>query len=433
MHPNLSFDQAPPFTVPLRFFLTAPLFGIAAGVLFLVMGPEAFVSRWAPGTLAATHLLVAGFMLQVMCGALLQFIPVAAGGNIWRPAWVAGWVHPVLALAVVLLVSAFLSQQSALFSGAAHLFSVGILVYIGVVGTALMRTPAQGTTLLALRFAVVGLALTVLLGVVLATGLAGGRNWPLIEITQVHAAWGLGGWALMLVIGVSYYVVPMFQITAPYPERLAQMLPPALALTLAVWSLQLSGVVHAFQSAVFFIGLALAAVFAVTTLHLQARRRRKVKDPTLLFFRGGMFALIAVLLSALLAAAVPEWGQDRRFALWLGVLVIPGFFVSVICGMLYKIVPFINWLHLQREGGLTTPPPNMRQMIPERAMARQMLLHFAALAAFLAAVAIPELVRLAGLLFAASCAWLGWNLVGGVRVYLRFRDRIRAAAPDQES
>jgi hypothetical protein len=31
MHPNLSFEQVPPIDVPFRFFLTAPLFGAAAG------------------------------------------------------------------------------------------------------------------------------------------------------------------------------------------------------------------------------------------------------------------------------------------------------------------------------------------------------------------------------------------------------------------
>ena len=38
---GLSFDQAPPISVPFRFFLTAPLFLLAAAVLFAWQGPEA--------------------------------------------------------------------------------------------------------------------------------------------------------------------------------------------------------------------------------------------------------------------------------------------------------------------------------------------------------------------------------------------------------
>jgi hypothetical protein len=55
-------------------------------------------------------------------------------------------------------------------------------------------------------------------------------------------------------------------------------------------------------------------------------------------------------------------------------------------------------------------------------------LHVLALVLLLAAVWQPGLARLAGVAFAASCAWLGWNLIGAVRRYQDFRDQIRAIA-----
>ena len=57
---GLSFEQAPPFSVPLRFFLTAPGFLVLAAMLMLWEGPPLFASRWLPATLALTHLLVLG-------------------------------------------------------------------------------------------------------------------------------------------------------------------------------------------------------------------------------------------------------------------------------------------------------------------------------------------------------------------------------------
>lgn len=428
MHPNLSFEQAPPISVPYRFFVTAPWFGVAAGLVLVWLGADALVSRWAQGALAATHLLVAGFMLQAMCGALLQFVPVAGGGNVWRPKLLAAVTHPLLVLGTVLLVSAFLTVGSALFSAAAVVFAVAIGAYVVVVGTGLLRTPAKGSTLMALRLALFGLAVTATLGIVLATGLGNGRNLPLLEITQVHAAWGLGGWALTLVMGVSYYVVPMFQLTPPYPVRLAWAMPPALVVLLALWSWQLTGSVAVWQKAVFFLGILVAASYAVTTLMLQRRRRRKVTDPTLFFFRGGMASLLVFSCSCLCFAFDTDLGSNPSAAIWLGVLAIPGVFVSVISGMLYKIMPFLNWLHLQRLAGLSVPPPNMREMIEERAIIGQMRLHFAAVGALLLAVLLPVLTRPAGFLFAVSCAWLGVNLISALRSYRRFKDRILAAA-----
>lgn len=75
---GLAPEQGPPFTAPLRFFLTAPWFLVAAGLL------AAFDPGWtegplSPTALALTHLLTLGFLGMVMLGALTQMLPVLAG------------------------------------------------------------------------------------------------------------------------------------------------------------------------------------------------------------------------------------------------------------------------------------------------------------------------------------------------------------------
>ena len=141
-----------------------------------------------------------------------------------------------------------------------------------------------------------------------------------------------------------------------------------------------------------------------------------------------MLSLIAFVASWIAFAALPLAGSDARAPVWLGVLALPGVFLSVIMGMLYKIMPFLNWLHLQQQGGAGTSMPNMKQMIPETSMRGQMIVHFAALGLLLAAVLWPALAAPAGLAFTASSLWLEWNLVGAACLYVRYRDRIRADA-----
>jgi len=428
MHPNLSFEQAPPISVPYRFFLTAPWFGVAAGLLLAWLGPGALESRWSPGALALSHLLTVGFMLQVMCGALLQFIPVATGGNVWRPRWVASLVHPSTAIAALCLASGFALSQPLLFQIAVPLFVCGLGGYVVVVFLSLLGTPAQGMTIQVLRLALFGLAVTLILGVALASALGWQADiqagWPLVVISNVHAAWGLGVWALMLVIGVSYLVVPMFQLTPAYPVWLTRLVPFGILLAIVVSSLQLLLDNESFQpwlSAALLGAMLLAALYAGATLSLQARRRRRVTDVTLVYWRGAMLALLGLVASWIAMEIFPELGEHPRAPVWLGVLALPGVFVSVISGMLYKIVPFLNWLHLQRLGGLKVLPPNIKQMLPERKMRRQLTLHFTALVLLLGALLWPPLTMLAGLAFAVSCLWLEWNLVGAVRLYLDFK------------
>ena len=428
MHASLSFDQAPPISVPYRFFLVAPWFGVMAGILLAWSGSDAFASRWTAEALALTHLIALGFMLQAMCGALFQFIPVAVGGNVWRPKLVANTVQPLLLLATLLLVAGFLFSRPVLLSAAVPFFLLALGGFVVVVALALWRTPATGMTLWAMRMAIGGLAVTVLLGSLLAEALRYGLAVPIVELTNVHLAWGLGGWALMLLAGVSYHVVPMFQLTKPYPLWFTRWFGPLLLLLLLAWSSRLFLDLSRWSLLVTLPLLLMVSVYAGLTLWLQYTRRRKIHDVTSLYFRTAMLSMLALAMSGAAFVLWPVLGADPRAVVWLGILAFAGVFVSAISGMMYKIVPFLNWLHLQRLGGPISAVPNMKKMIPAEAMTGQLRLHVLAVVLLLAAVWQPGLTRLAGLALAASFAWLGWNLVGSVRRFQTFRDQIRAAA-----
>lgn len=418
----LSFQQAPPLSVPLRFFLTAPFFGAAAGLVLLWLGPQALLTRWAPSTVALTHLMTVGFMLQVMCGALFQFVPVAAGGNVWRPKWIAGFVHPTIGIAAALFAAGFLSSNYALLNAATVLFMVSLGVFGLAIGLAVTRTPANSPTVMAIRFAVGSLIATVVLGAILVTTIQGRTSFPLHALTDVHAVWGLAGWGLMLLMGVSFFVVPMFQMTPPYPKRLQRYLPPLLVAVLVLWSIQFwVADASLWKALVLALLMVCSSVFAGVTLFLQEKRKRKVTDPTFQFFRGAMLCLLAASVSWAMLRLAPEAASYPDAALWIGVLIIPGTFASVICGMLYKIAPFVIWLHLQNLDSSQSSRLNTRMILSETAMRRHMRLHFTALLVLLAAVLVPALTRPAGALFMLSYAWLGWNLVAAARTYIRLR------------
>jgi len=422
MQPGLSFEQAPPISVPFRFFLTAPLFAMAAGLLLLWQGPAALASRWTSVALALTHMLAVGFMLQAMCGALLQMLPVAAGANIWQPTRVTQLTHAGLTIGTLLLVGGFLSEQALLFRIAVPFMTVSLGAFALIVLIALFRTPAQGPTILALRIAVFGLIVTIGLGATLASAFGWQLALPLTEITHVHAAWGLGGWSLLLVAGVAYLVVPMFQLTPPYPVWLTRVYSVTLFFLLTAWSITWLPLQRPqeLQTALACIAALLPVTFAVVTLRLQGQRRRKVTEPTLLFWRVAMACLIVAAGVVILQQLNPGAEDFSGTPFLLGVLLMAGVFMSVICGMLYKIMPFLNWLHLQKIGKPGLVVPNIRQMIPEPRMMMQFRLHMAALALLLGAVLLPLLVYPGGAALIASCVWLEWNLIEATRNYARF-------------
>jgi hypothetical protein len=147
------------------------------------------------------------------------------------------------------------------------------------------------------------------------------------------------------------------------------------------------------------------------------------------FFRLAMSCLLAAALLGAGATLLPVLHDEPGVAWTLGVLLIPGVFVSAINGMLYKIVPFISWLHLQRLVLPGTPVPNVLDLLPGSAMRGQLILHFLAMALLLMSAVWPSIVSLAGVAFATSSAWLGVNLGRTAWRYVRARGRIGASEP----
>ena len=427
---GLSLEQAPPFSVPLRFFLTAPWFLALAALLLLWQGPEVFASRWLPATLTLTHLLTIGFMAQVMLGALLQMLPVVVGVVVPRPRLTAALIHIPLTLGALALAAAFLNGNPIWFQGALGLLGLGFGAALIAVHLALWRAPVVSGTVIALRCALGALMVTVGLGLSLGGFFGWGFTLPVVVVTHLHTAWGLVGWTTLLVAGVAYQVVPMFQITPPYPSAFVRGFAPLMAVLLAAWSALAFG---GWEMAARLTGAVLAlgvALFAVTTLRLLTQRRRKIGDPTLACWRTSMASLLTGALLWLLTPWSQTLARAPQVEWLLGILPIFGFAVAVINGMLYKIVPFLAWFHLQAQLLGRAKVPTMKQLLPDAAIRRQFWVYLAALLLLLAAAVHPPVFTYpAALALGGTGVWLGVNLMGVWWIYRRVLQDGLAVAP----
>ena len=213
----------------------------------------------------------------------------------------------------------------------------------------------------------------------------------------------------------------MFQLTPNYPVKMIRYLVPILSVLLVLWSTQswtedeAGGVLEELMALVISAGYVL---FAVITLNLQNRRRRRLPDTTLNFWRLAMVNLLLAVLAWILAGFVNFPVPD----LTVGVLFLVGFVVSAIIGMLFKIVPFLIWLHLnnrlQAASQWQGTVPNMKQIITERQARSQYRLFLVMLVMLLLATIQPGWFgHLAALLIIATASLLFWNLVSALRIY----------------
>jgi hypothetical protein len=421
---SLSPEQAPPIGVPLRFFAVAPVFLVLAALLLATGDGNPFANPHSPALLAATHCITLGFMAMVMLGAIQQVVPVIIGSQMPAPRLVAWLTILPLTAGALLLTLGFALGKPGLLNFSWTLLGLTFFIFISASLYSLARATAKNPTRTAILLSIISLAAAVTLGMMLARGYAAGLPIPFAKLATGHISLALGGWVMLLIIGVSYQVVPMFQLTPNYPKWLTDNLAPAVfaALLCSLIPLMLEPSPRWPRIVGEIIFWVLSACFAAVTLKLQSQRRRRVPDATLSFFRLGMIALLVAALFSLAPLLFPALSDHLRMPSVLAFLL--GFAVSVMLGMLYKIVPFLVWFHLFRGGAnpAGTRIPNMKEIIPERWMWWHMWLHIATALAALLATGWDTGAWLAMIGLLLQGILLGYALFTGISVY---RDTLR--------
>ena len=107
----------------------------------------------------------------------------------------------------------------------------------------------------------------------------------------------------------------------------------------------------------------------------------------------------------------------------VGVLLLVGVGLGLPAGMLFKILPFLAWFHLQhrqlQSGRFDLSIPHMGSLLDLGWARLQFVLHLLALLLGLAAIFVPVLARPAGLLLVLAGLVLEGLLVGVVLRYQR--------------
>jgi hypothetical protein len=431
---QLSIDQSPALATPLQFFLSAPLFGMAAALLMLFTGPQLLQDRWLPAALATTHLITLGFITMCMIGALYQMLPVLVGTRLYRSDISSKIIHSGLSLGILLLTIGLIGHRTALVIAAAVLLGCTLLLFLISISIALLSRPAARATATGMRLAVVALWIAAGYGLLLASG-HGIDSLPLYrQHTSIHLLWSALGWVTLLIIAVSYQVIPMFQVTREYPEPIKRLLIPGLFIALVSATLQhhflhSPGWLRQLVTIALYVGL---LSYAMVTLRLLLKRNKKRTDTSFFYW---LFAL-AMLSISLIVYAFTDPGHPQLYAL-TAITFFVGFVMSVINGMLYKIVPFLVWLHLHRiariNGHSLLALPTINAVIASAPSLHQFELHVATVALLMLATLFPgDLFYLAGIALLAACLLLEINLFSALRVYRTHLHRLSAMPHPQD-
>lgn len=357
MFNGLSLDQAPPLSVVIRFFITVPVFGILLS-LIIFFNPHEVLIPTHPISLASIHLMFLGVITMSMFGALFQMQSVLGGRPIPSALGNAFLIHLFLVIGILSLCGAFIFSLPELFIIASIFLGASILYCANLILPLLFGgTPHD--TLRGMRLALIALALTAVLGIVMASEYANSSFSSVHEAVRTsHYSFGLIGWIAALIIAVAFQVIEMFYVTTPYSlwcKRNAFRIIAASLLLKVLWIFT-----HLPYSWMFDLIMgALLSGFIFTTLKRLNQRKRRVSDVSIWFWQSGM-ALLS--LAILTYGAFIGSGYDALQSIALIAFAL--FALAVILGMMGKIVPFLVWFHLSSAGYMDAPI--MSNIIPAK-------------------------------------------------------------------
>lgn len=426
---GLSFNALPPIDLPFRFFISAPVFIIACALLVLFSGETLWLSRWQPNMLALTHGFTLGFLTMVMMGALLQLLPVIGGIGIAKPRLIVTVSHSFYSFGVLALMLSFIFVDSQLTIAAMALLSVGFSVYIGAVAWVLIKKISQGDSIVGFRLAIIAFISLVGLGLILLASRVG-INLPVMlldkHVTDIHALMGLVGWAGILIVAVSFQVLPMFHVAPNMPKPIRKYLAPTLfaLLVLFIFSGELA-------LPLIFIS---HTIFAGTLFYVIKQRKRKVPDTSIKYWQLAASSLLLLNILYFLPDSFYSKAQSPLpFSLpdksmLLTAIFIYFYLLSVIQGMLLKILPFLSYTHLQQRCLVDFSAmqfiPHMHAFMNKKHGLALYYLHIISGLALVAVLCEPKLYAVFSLCLLVEFFWLLILMVRCMRLYFSVNNKI---------
>jgi hypothetical protein len=404
---------APPLRLPGEHFTAAFLFLITGALGVTWIAPELAAGAYpAPQVVGVTHLFTLGWLTTSIMGALYQFLPVALGQPIAseRVAHVTFAAH--VAGVTLFALGVVNSEGTLLFAGLSTL-GTGIVLFLTNLGVSLRRAERRDVTWWAVTWAAVFLGVTAVLGsalgVNLRTGFLGGVR-TLALGTHLHIA--LAGWVLLVMVGVSQRLLPMFLLSHGGRDYYAKYAVGLLASGAGMLSvLHHVPVLGRELPAVCLAGG--VAAWLLQGREFYRRRHRPALDAGLRLAAAAMVLLGVSLPIALVVLA--GWGSASVNTAYVLIIVLA--LTLFVAAHYYKIIPFLVWNRYFGPLAGTRPLPRVGDLYsqPLANVAALLLVIGAVVLAASVGVGLIAGVRLGAATVASGVLVAGWQMLGIAR------------------
>jgi hypothetical protein len=334
----------PPFPLPGLHFGSALAWLVLGALGLTAVAPRiAGGDVFAPPVFAVTHLFTLGVVTSAIFGALYQFFPAALGvaARSVRVGLAGGWL---LAAGVAAIVAGFWRWSPAL-QGAGWVllfFAVGCVAWNLLPQRRKARQHRHVGLYVSAGHSALGFAM--LLGLARIGEAAGW--WAVDRLGSIAAHYHLAafGFCGLTAVGVGSRMLPMFLVADGTPGWALRTILPTAGAGLVLYAV--GQVFHlswlAWPGALLLLGA--GAVY----LHLVAGYFRGRSATPLDHGMSHVAASFGFLALAVATGAAMQFGLVGGPRWWAAyvLLAVPGWLTLFVLGVLYRILPFLSWLHL---------------------------------------------------------------------------------------
>ncbi|HYE31062.1 MAG TPA: hypothetical protein VEH27_06535 [Methylomirabilota bacterium] len=332
--------------LPLAFILFGVVSFLAASI-WMVFEPSLLSTyHYNQHVIALTHLFVLGFISSVVIGALHQLAPVALECDLHSQK-LGRWAFWCQIIGVPGMVAMFCVWNMKQVGHFGSVFGLGIGFFTYNMARTLWKLPKWDVVAFAIASAVFWLFNGMMAGLFVATVKCFPSISPLNPISQMHAHAHIGvmGCFVLLVVGVSYKLIPMFTLSEVRSPRRAWI--SIIVLNISTLGTIISVALEHGVCRIIFAALGAAAliVYATELRAILRARKRKLLDGAIHHFITAV-ACLALTVALALTLSWPDLPLNEftgRLENLYGYVALSGALTFAIVGMLYKIVPFLVW------------------------------------------------------------------------------------------
>ena len=341
--------NAPPPSVVVPHFVFGAISFLVLTILILFNVESISGHYFNPKLLSLVHLTTLGWISMIIFGALYQLVPVVLDVKLHNEK-LAKINFYIYALSIIIFVFAFwnMYSQALLFEIGGTLMFTAITLFSYNI---MMSAFNAKRKLIAAKFIISSIFwffTTAVFGLILVFQLTN----PYLDINHLqflkaHAHFGMVGWFLLLIIGVSSRLIPMFLVTHNLNEKKLSFALYAINIGLValatVFFMNLSAIYIIVSALIIVIGIASYVSFLVDAYR---NRIKKILDIGMQHSALAIFILVFPIVFATIAPFTinDHFELSQQTVLVYGLSVLLGFITSLLLGQTYKTLPFIVWL-----------------------------------------------------------------------------------------